>query len=462
MNDPNGPILVGDEVHVFYQHHPFKADWGPMYWGHMKSKDLVHWTNLPIAFGPSWEKGEDGCWSGSCVAGPGGLPHAIYTSVGKERPALDRSEQWLVMGSEDMARWEKSPANPVMTHALHGKLRIEDWRDPFAWRACGTYYCVAGGHLVQEGKTKHNPTAFLYTSPDMVHWTFLGPMYSRYSDQCDADAGPGVNLGTNWECPLFFPLGDKHVLAVSVNGTAYTIGTFKNNKYTAGKWHALDYSDMFYAPHTFADAKGRRVIVGWVRTSKYPDWIGCFSLPRVVTDRGDGTLGIEPIPELDMLHGRHVHVDSVAIPEGSARPLITSKPLTAFSGSRSVECRFSIPLAESASGELVPPSFELQLYDAIEGKQEFIGCLGYEPEESLIFIGNKSGEFHAEPGEESLNAKLFVDRGIVELFINGRWALTNEIPIAPETKLVLVARGVDGAAVVFSEVDCWSMASIWG
>ena len=26
MNDPNGPILVGDEVHLFYQHHPFKAD----------------------------------------------------------------------------------------------------------------------------------------------------------------------------------------------------------------------------------------------------------------------------------------------------------------------------------------------------------------------------------------------------------------------------------------------------
>jgi len=122
-----------------------------MYWGHMKSKDLVHWIHLPIAFGPSWEKGENGCWSGSCIAGPGGLPHAMYTSIGKDRPALDKSEQWLVVGSKDMGRWEKSPANPVMTHALHGKLRIEDWRDPFAWCSGDTYYCVAGGNIVQEG-----------------------------------------------------------------------------------------------------------------------------------------------------------------------------------------------------------------------------------------------------------------------------------------------------------------------
>jgi len=121
-----------------------------------------------------------------------------------------------------------------------------------------------------------------------------------------------------------------------------------------------------------------------------------------------------------------------------------------------------MPLVKSASGELVPPAFELQLYDPVEGKHAFIGCLGYEPEESLVFIGNKSGAFRAEKGETSLDAKLFIDKGIVELFINGRWALTNEIPIAPETKLVLVAKGVDGTPIEFVDVDCWAMASIWG
>ncbi|MBN2154072.1 MAG: glycoside hydrolase family 32 protein, partial [Candidatus Lokiarchaeota archaeon] len=448
---------------VFYQHHPFGTTWGPMYWGHMKSKDLVHWTQLPIAFGPSWDKGESGCWSGSCVAGPGGLPTAIYTSVGPDRAALDRSEQWLAIGSRDLSRWEKSPENPVMTHALHGRLRVEDWRDPYAWRAGDAYYCVAGGHVVQDKKPKHNPAAFLYKSQDMVHWTFLGPMCSRYTSGVDSPAGPGVNLGTNWECPLFFPLGDRHVLEVSVSGTAYTIGTFKDEKFVpAGSWHALDHSDMFYAPHTFADARGRRVVIGWVRTGPHPHWTGCFSLPRVVTDRGDGTLGIEPLPELDALHGKHVHVDGITIPAGSARPLFSGKSLAAVAGGRAIECRFAIPLAGSGNGTPVPPSFELQLYEPVEGKQPFIGCLGYEPEESLIFVGNKSGAFHAEPGEHSIEARLFIDRGVVELFINGRWALTNEIPIEPATKLVLVARGIEGSFVSFEEVDCWAMASIWG
>lgn len=464
MNDPNGPILdpASGEVQVFYQHNPLAPTGGNMCWGHMKTKDLVHWTHLPIAFGPSFDKGEDGCWSGSCIIGPGGLPHAIYTSVGPKKRPVDGSEQWIAVGSKDFSRWEKSPSNPVMTHALHGKTRIEDWRDPYAWRAGNTYYCVVGGHLVQDGKPKHNPAVFLYKSPDMVHWTFLGPACWRFTGAADAPAGPGVNLGTNWECPLFFPLGDKHVLEVSVNGTAYTIGTFKGEKFVApGEWHPLDYSGTFYAPHTVADAKGRRIVIGWVVTTQHPAWSGCFSLPRVVSDRGDGTLGIVPLPELDMLHGKHVHVDSVSITPGAARPLISAKPLAAISGDRAMECRFSIPFVESADGELVVPPFELQLYEPIEGVQSFAGTLGYEPEEALLFIGNRSGAFHAEPGEDSIEARLFIDRGIVELYINGRWTLTSEIPVLPATRIALVARGVEGAAVTFTEIDCWSMASIW-
>jgi beta-fructofuranosidase len=460
MNDPNGPILIGDEVHVFYQHHPFKADWGPMYWGHMKSKDLVHWTQLPIAFGPSTDKGEDGCWSGSCLIGPSGLPTALYTSVGPAKPATDKSEQWLAVGSKDMARWEKSPANPVMTQILHGKLRIEDWRDPFAWRAGDAYYCVLGGHLVQVGKPKHNPTAFLYTSPDMVHWTFLGPMYSRYRGMADAEVGPGVNLGTNWECPLFFPLGDKHVLEVSVNGTAYTIGTFKNNKYTAGKWHALDYSDVFYAPHTFVDKKGRRIIIGWVRTSKHLCWNGCFSVPRVVTDRGDGTLGIEPLPEINQLRGDCVRKKSTWVPANAMIPLLEDAAFPAIVSGRAIECLFQIPLIRSNVGELAPPAFELQIYDRVSGQHPIMSSFGYEPEDGLFFIGNKSGAFKVTPGERVLDIHIFVDRAVVEIFINGRWAITNDLPITSESNLFLrLTNGMD-STIELKNVACWKLQSI--
>lgn len=49
LNDPNGLCYFNGYYHVFYQYHPFSAKWGPMHWGYVRSKDLVHWEQLPIA-----------------------------------------------------------------------------------------------------------------------------------------------------------------------------------------------------------------------------------------------------------------------------------------------------------------------------------------------------------------------------------------------------------------------------
>src|SRR5436305_13770259 len=81
INDPNGPIFYKGYYHLFYQLHPFSDQDGTKYWGHVRSRDLIHWQPLPIALAPSNDKGEEAIWSGSCTINGDGKPMIFYTSI---------------------------------------------------------------------------------------------------------------------------------------------------------------------------------------------------------------------------------------------------------------------------------------------------------------------------------------------------------------------------------------------
>ncbi len=90
-NDPNGTIFYRGWHHLFYQYNPYGSLWGNMHWGHARSRDLVNWEHLPIAIGPSKDKGEDHIFSGAAILAKDGKPRVFYTSIGNKRAP----EQWL-------------------------------------------------------------------------------------------------------------------------------------------------------------------------------------------------------------------------------------------------------------------------------------------------------------------------------------------------------------------------------
>ena len=64
MNDPNGPIFLNGQYHLFFQLNPFGDQWGHMSWGHAVSPDLIHWKQLPMALA---EENGVAIFSGSTV-----------------------------------------------------------------------------------------------------------------------------------------------------------------------------------------------------------------------------------------------------------------------------------------------------------------------------------------------------------------------------------------------------------
>ena len=300
MNDPNGFVYFRGEYHLFYQFYPYDSVWGPMHWGHAKSKDLLHWEDLPVALAPSESYDKDGCFSGSAIVKDDKL-YLLYT--GHVDDEEKREETQCLAVSTDGITFEKLPTNPVI-HAQHieGIADIADFRDPKVFEYQGSYYAVVASRTPDD-----RGQILLFASSNLVDWTFTSVLL-------EGEKGQGIM----WECPDFFPLDDKWVLILSpiemerqqekywnLNSTVAFIGDMN---WETGRFHVDSYDEMdggldFYAPQTCQGPKGERYMVAWMqmwhRSIPSHDlahgWAGSMTLPRKLSLK-DGRL-VQEIPE---------------------------------------------------------------------------------------------------------------------------------------------------------------------
>lgn len=436
MNDPNGLIEFKGVYHMFYQHNPQGAKWGNMTWGHAESKDLVHWNDLPFALKPDAPYDKDGVFSG-CMVNDNGTATAVYTGT--------NPEVQCIATSADMITWAKPAANPVISGPPPG-LQVTGFRDPCVWKDGADWYVVIGSGIRDVGGA-----ILLYRSKDLRTWEYLHPAF----------VGDKNKTGDMWECPNFFPLGDKWVLMVSTLGESYHfIGRFEDGKFTPESEDWTDRGGALYAPLSFTDAKGRRIMFGWLwekrgDADKY-GWQGVQSLPRIITMGGDGTLRYAPAPEVETLRGKRAQVKDIAVSPGGHGYLSAVK-----GDALEIDVRLA-PGEADRTGLVVrrSPGGEEETRIIYDAKAR---TLTIDPSRSsndaTAAKELRSASLKLAPGED-LNLRVFVDHSVLEVFANGRTCLTSRIYPSRADSDGVEAFAEGGAAKIVT-LDAWSMKAIW-
>jgi beta-fructofuranosidase len=474
INDPNGPVYHDGYWHMFFQHNPYKADFGPMGWGHARSPDLVNWEHCPIAIMPT-PGGYDGagCWSGSVVIHDG-RPHMMYSGVadmtlwsvdddippsGRQRIPqgyydeflleIDQETQCIATSSDGMQTWDKHSANPVIP-AIPADLDLIGFRDPFLWKeGDGRWYMLLGSGIKGQGGA-----ALLYRSSDLIDWEYLNPLY----------IGDPAESGINWECPNFLDLGAKHMLVVSPHERPiYWLGDYADREFKPdGPARRLDWGDVFYAPNSLRDPSGRWLMWGWVREARPRDqyaaagWASCLTLPREISLDADGNLSVKPAEEMKQL--RETALFDAVVSVSAASP----DSLGGASGDRlEISCRVISADCEKLG---------IQFRRSPDGNQ--LTELVYDFRNGLLRLlrdrSTQAAEISVDPCEtqlilsenEALDLKIYLDNSVIEVYANDRITLTSRIYPNLERAQGIRVYTDGGSANLGATV--WQMSSIWG
>lgn len=309
LNDPNGLCQFKSEYHVFFQYAPLSSVPGDpesfKCWGHMVSPDLVSWRYVGAPLLPDQSFDRDGVYSGSALVDEGKM-YVYYTGNVKQ----DGEHDFIHSGRE---------GNTILAVSEDGihfgdkicLLRNQDYpgsytchvRDPKVFKEHDRFVMLLGGR-----ENGDKGSVIVLESVDRLNWTVRETI------------GTPEPFGYMWECPDRFTIDGLTVLSVSPQGLAretdrfqnvYQSGYFPADSVSPDRFVEWDLGFDFYAPQTFEDEKGRRILIGW---AGLPDiepeyhneptvaegWQHCLTVPRVLHGR-NGKVSQWPVAEIQKL-----------------------------------------------------------------------------------------------------------------------------------------------------------------
>jgi beta-fructofuranosidase len=466
--DPNGAFFKDGIYHLMYL---YKRAGSGFSWGHISSKDLIHWRQHSdgIGVGPN----DEGVFSGGGFVDDDG---SVYLSY------------WMLWGakgigiakSTDAINYKKYDINPIIkstefgitdTTDINGEKLIYGSADPSnIWKKDGKYYMLTGNLLAlrkygSRGKGLPSNRFFdeselpkdsvkyqgdwldLFVSEDLKKWDYV---HRFYESKREWTRKTEDNM-----CPSFFPLptnpeggkiSDKHLLLfISHNkGCQYYIGDYKKDMFSPEIHGRMTWVDnSYFAPEALVDDKGRQIMWSWIFDDRPGEvktasgWTGTYGLPRSLWLRKDGTLGITPIKEIEQLRMHEKTKNKIRISAGKDVKMdefshelmeleITFRPNNAE--------RFGIKLCQSANGQ----EETIIYYDNSDKKLKF------DTQKSSLGYGRKvieAAPLKVKPNE-SVVMRIFVDRSIVEVFANDRQAIARSVyPTLGGTGISLFSEG---------------------
>lgn len=462
LADPVGMVQHDGVYHLCHLWQPFAPERPLIFWVHLTSTDLVHWSEPTIAMAPSSALDSHGCYSGSAIVHDG-LVRFLYTGNVRTPDGGRIPYQCLAT---------LQPDGTVIKHPEPLFAQLPGYtphlRDPNVWVADGSYVMALGAQT----EDLHG-TLLLLRSDDLVHWHVLG----------QAAGGNQAPMGYMWECPGVLRMVDRStsqpqdVLIVSPqfdhgpqagagrfeDATSYTCGQLSVDppRLTHGPFHQLDAGPDFYAPRAMVDEAGRAVVVGWMGMPVHPGeptlesrhptvangWVHCLTVPRSL-ELVDGRLLQWPIPELDHLHGPPVEHPQVTVAPG--------QPIT-------------LPGVEGACVDLqfrgeCPAGGTL-----VVGLREGTGqrtLLTIDPEAGSVHLdrtASGSGEPDTTRGAidagRAFSVRLLLDNSSVEVFVNGG-RLAMSARIYPEPTATGISFAAEGGTATLTAMTCHPMRQV--
>ncbi len=322
LNDPNGLVQADGLYHIYYQYTPFEPTGELKLWGHYTTTDFIHYKSCEPALFPDEEFDAHGVYSGSAFV-ENGLIHYFYTGNVKyfDRPDYDyimagRGSNTVHFTSRDGFHF--SPKECLMTTADYPEDISCHVRDPKILKKDGQYYMALGAR-----DNKSRGTALIYQSDNLTSWRYRGRIIAE------------PPFGYMWECPDLFYLDGELILICCPQGVARQgldyenvhqcvmmriDADFERGRFTvketadasgAPRFQSLDRGCDFYAPQTFLDQSGRRILIGWlgIPDADYTNpttesgWQHALTLPREL-HLEHGHLMQTPLAELQALRRR--------------------------------------------------------------------------------------------------------------------------------------------------------------